>query len=63
MQSFDIPNMSCGHCVRSITQAVQSLDAAARVQTDLAQHRVKVQTTVPREQLVAALTAAGYAPA
>lgn len=55
--------MSCGHCVRTITATVQALDPGARVQADLPQHRVEVQTTAPREQVAAALVEAGYAPA
>lgn len=63
MLSFDIPNMSCGHCVRAITQAVQAADPAAKVEADLPNHRVQVETSAPREALVAQLTEAGYAPA
>ena len=36
MITFQIPAMSCGHCVRSITEAVQATDPAAQVQADLA---------------------------
>ena len=63
MQEFQIPNMSCGHCVRSITEAVQALDPAARVTADVPQHKVQVESTVQREALAAKLTEAGYAPA
>ena len=63
MQEFQIPNMSCGHCVRTITEAVQSLDPAARVTADVPQHQVQVESTAARAALVAKLTEAGYAPA
>lgn len=63
MQEFQIPNMSCGHCVRAITQAVQSLDPTAKVQTDLAKHQVQVDSTADRQALVKQLTEAGYTPA
>lgn len=63
MITFDIPTMSCGHCVRAITEAVHSVDAQARVETSLPEHTVQVDSQAPREQLVAALTEAGYAPA
>lgn len=63
MQEFQIPNMSCGHCVRAITEAVQALDPAAKVQTDVAKRQVQVDSTVPREALVQQLNNAGYAPA
>ncbi len=60
---FQIPNMSCGHCVRAITEAVKAADPQAQVSTDLPHHQVQVDTQVPREQVVARLTEAGYAPA
>ena len=62
MYQFQIPSMSCGHCVRTITEAVQAVDPAAQVQADLPQHQVQVESTAPRETLVARLTEAGYAP-
>jgi len=63
MISFDIPTMTCGHCVRTITEAVHAVDPAADVKTDLPTHRVDVVTTAPREALVARLVEAGYTPA
>jgi copper chaperone len=63
MLSFQIPNMTCGHCVKAVTQAVHAADPAATVQTDLASHEVKVETTASRESVVAQLAEAGYQPA
>ena len=57
---FDIPAISCGHCVKAVTEAVQSLDPAAKVNVDLASKKVTVQTSQERSALVAALTEAGY---
>ena len=63
MLTLDIPNMSCGHCVRAITQAVVAADPAAKVQADLATRQVQVDTTASRDAVVASLTEAGYQPA
>jgi len=63
MLSFEIPAMSCGHCVRAITEAVHAVDPGADVKTDLATHRVEVNTAAAREAVVARLVEAGYAPA
>jgi copper chaperone len=63
MLSFEIPAMTCGHCVRAITEAVQAADPAARVEADLPSHRVQVETTAPRDAVVAQLAEAGYTPA
>jgi copper chaperone len=60
---FAIPNLSCGHCVRAVTEAVHAADPAARVQADPATKQVAVESTLPREALAALLAEAGYAPA
>jgi copper chaperone len=60
---FSIPNLSCGHCVRAVTEAVKAADPAAEIQADPASKRVAVQSTLPRETVVALLAEAGYAPA
>ena len=31
MQQFKVSGMSCGHCVRAVTQAIKALDPAAQV--------------------------------
>jgi copper chaperone len=63
MLNFQIPNMTCGHCVRAVTQAVQLADPAATVQADLATHQVLVDTTASRETVATQLAQAGYEPA
>ncbi len=62
MLEFEIQSMSCGHCVSAVTQAVRDIDPQARVDVDLPTHQVRVQTEVPRDKVVAALTEAGYPP-
>ncbi|MBT8767967.1 heavy-metal-associated domain-containing protein [Metapseudomonas boanensis] len=60
MQVFKVQGMSCGHCVRAITQAVQALDKAAEVQVDLAAGEVRVASRLAEEQVVAAIREEGY---
>ncbi|MBA4110575.1 MAG: copper chaperone [Leptothrix sp. (in: Bacteria)] len=60
MFELQIPSMSCGHCIKAVTEAVQSVDAQAKVQVDLAQHQVTVETSAQRAAIVAALAEAGY---
>jgi copper chaperone len=60
---FDIEAMSCGHCVSTITKTVKLLDPQARVEVDLGQKKVKVESTEDRVAIAAALTEAGYPPA
>jgi len=60
---FHLPNMSCGHCVATITEAAQALDAQARLEFDREARRVTVESDKPLQDWVTALTEAGYAPA
>jgi copper chaperone len=59
---FNIPAMSCGHCVRAVTEAVQEVDPQAKVDIELDTKQVKVESQAARERLADALTEAGYPP-
>jgi len=63
MIEFSIRAISCGHCARAVTVAVQEVDPKAEVKVDIAAKRVQVQTHAARAAVAAALTEAGYAPA
>ena len=62
MLELTLNDMTCGHCVSAVTQAIQQLDPQARVAIDLATHRVEVESAASRERIVAALADAGYTP-
>lgn len=62
MLEFNVEGMSCGHCVSRVTKAVKDADPAARVEVDLAHHKVRVETGEDRTTVAAALTDAGYPP-
>ena len=59
-QTFQVQGMTCGHCERAVTQALQQVDPAATVQIDRASGQVQVQSATPREQLAAAIAEEGY---
>lgn len=61
MHVFNVEGMSCGHCVKAITQAVQAKDPAASVRIDLAAKEVGVESALSAEQVIAAITEEGYA--
>jgi len=63
MIQFNIPQMSCGHCARAVTEAVKEVDPQAKVDVDLAAKKVSVESQAERQKLVHALAEAGYAPA
>ncbi|MCH7344648.1 heavy-metal-associated domain-containing protein [Pelomonas sp. CA6] len=60
---FTLPDMSCGRCVAHITEAVKEQDDQARLDIQLAQKKLVVDTQLDRAALAAALTEAGYPPA
>jgi copper chaperone len=62
MIEFKVPAISCGHCVRSVNEAVHEIDPQAKVDVDLESKQVQVESTAGRAALAAALTEAGYPP-
>ncbi|MEO8037347.1 MAG: heavy-metal-associated domain-containing protein [Betaproteobacteria bacterium] len=63
MITFGVNDMTCGHCVSSITKAVHAVDQGAQVRIDLAAHRVDITPTVADADMFgAAIKAAGYTP-
>jgi copper chaperone len=60
MQVFKVQGMSCGHCVKAITAALQARDAAASVRVDLAAKEVGVESSLSAEQVIAAISEEGY---
>lgn len=63
MIELTLPTMTCGHCVRTVTEIVQRVDARAGLQVDLPSHKVRIESQQPAQAFVAALTEEGYAPA
>jgi copper chaperone len=60
MYQLQVEEMSCGHCVASVTRAVKAVDAQASVEVDLASRQVKVQSGAPLEAVKAAIADAGF---
>lgn len=60
MQVFNVQGMTCGHCVKAVTRAVQDQDANAQVEVDLPGKQVRVQSALAAEQLLAAIREEGY---
>jgi len=60
MQVFKVQGMTCGHCVRAVTNAIKGEDPAAEVQVDLAKGEVAVQSQLPAEQIVGLIVEEGY---
>ena len=60
MQIFNVQGLTCGHCVRAVTQAVQGQDPAASVKVDLAAKKVEVESRLPAEQIISLIGEEGY---
>lgn len=60
MTTFDVKKLSCGHCVRTVTDAIQSLDPKAVVDVDLTARRVHIRSSASDAQLRDALAAVDY---
>ncbi|MDP1534210.1 MAG: heavy-metal-associated domain-containing protein [Rubrivivax sp.] len=63
MIELKLPTMTCGHCVRAVTAAVQRVDASATLQIDLPSQQVRIESTQPAAAFTAALAEEGYAAA
>ena len=59
-QLFTVNGMTCGHCEKAVTRAVQKLDPQAVVQIDRLQNRVEVESTQTRESIARAIAEEGY---
>lgn len=62
MYQFHVADMTCGHCVSTITKALKDADPEARVDIVLGEHRVVVQSRHAQEKIADAIRAAGYTP-
>ena len=57
---FNVPDMSCGHCVGAITKVIQQIDVDAKISVDLPAKKVSVETAQSRQTVADALAEAGY---
>lgn len=63
MIAFEVNDMTCGHCVGTITKALQGADKDAKVTIDLARHLVMVESArADARTLGEAIAEAGYTP-
>lgn len=60
MYELKVEGMSCGHCVNAVTKSVHGVDANAKVNVDLAQQKVTVESGAELGAIKAAVTDAGY---
>lgn len=62
MSSFHLPDMSCGHCVAAITEALKAADPEARLEFQREARKVEVQSKLDDARVAEVLVEAGYPP-
>lgn len=60
MLTLNIPAISCSHCVRAVTEAVQEIDPDARVDVDVAGKKATIETSAATGELLTRLDKEGY---
>jgi copper chaperone len=60
MIELTLPDMTCQHCVRTVTLTVQQVDPQARLQVDLPTHKVQIESARPDDAFRQALAEEGY---
>jgi len=60
MYELQVEGMSCGGCVRSVTKSVQAVDSSAKVDVDLQNKKVRVDSSANLDAVTSAIVDAGY---
>lgn len=59
---FHVEDMSCGSCVRHITEAIARVDSGATIEADTVSRTITVTTTAAQHAIERALADEGYPP-
>ena len=60
MVELHVEGMNCNHCVSKVTKAVREVDAAAQVDVDLKNRKVRIESTADLADIRSAVIDAGY---
>ncbi|MGK9067161.1 heavy-metal-associated domain-containing protein [Stutzerimonas chloritidismutans] len=60
MRTFQVTGMTCAHCERAVTQAIQAREPGAVVRVDLERGQVEVQGELSDQAIREAIEAEGY---
>jgi len=60
MLQLRVKDMTCQHCVKTITKAVTAIDAEASLEADVDTKLVRIDSERPVAELMRVLDAAGY---
>jgi copper chaperone len=62
MITFQVNDMTCGHCAGAITRAIGAVDPAAAVEVSVPDKLVRITSGTDESRLAAAIREAGYTP-
>lgn len=55
-----VEGMTCGHCVKAVTEAINALDPTAKVDISLASGALRAETSLSAAQVAGAVASEGY---
>ncbi|CAM5566163.1 heavy-metal-associated domain-containing protein [Eoetvoesiella caeni] len=62
MIEFEVKDMTCGHCVDTITRVIKETAPTASVRVDLPQHLVHIEGVASSDEIERAIREVGYTP-
>ncbi|CAM3238498.1 heavy-metal-associated domain-containing protein [Paracoccus nototheniae] len=60
MTTFNIPNMSCGHCKATVEKTIHAIDPEAKIEFDMASRKITLDSRTHPDNVQTALASAGY---
>ncbi|WII71775.1 heavy metal-associated domain-containing protein [Bdellovibrio sp. 22V] len=60
MYEFKVEGMTCGSCAISIQKVIKKVDPDVKVQVDIGQQLVQVQSETGKEEIASLIEKAGY---
>ncbi|SFJ86591.1 heavy-metal-associated domain-containing protein [Celeribacter neptunius] len=60
MSVFSVPDMSCGHCKATITEALEAIDDTVEIDADMEAREIDVFSDIEDAAILDALKKAGY---
>ncbi|ABI58311.1 MULTISPECIES: heavy-metal-associated domain-containing protein [Betaproteobacteria] len=62
MIEFEVKDMTCGHCVDTITRVIKETAPAASVGIDLPAHLIRIDGVLNADTIERAIREVGYTP-
>lgn len=60
MLELIVPDMTCDHCMKTITRAIGEMDSTAKLDFDMPRRRVRVTSAASADEVRSAIERVGY---